>query len=93
LSFYGFYALEAAVEAACLHLGIVTQKAHWARVEAARTLHDKHRLAGVSELLRDLNETRKSEAYGDVEAPELDAEDVANEIESYVESVAKLLGV
>lgn len=91
LSLYGFYALEAAVEAACLHLGIATQKAHWARVEAARVLHQAHGLADVSELLRDLNETRKSEAYGDVQAPELDAEDVATDIELYVEAVATLL--
>ena len=62
LSLYGFYALEAAVEAACLHLGIPTRKAHWARVEAAELLHRDYDLANVSDLLRDLNETRKSEA-------------------------------
>ena len=92
LSLYGFYALEAAVEAACLHLGMTVQKAHWARVEAAETLHDQLGLQDVSDLLRDLNETRKSEAYGDVEAPELDAEDVASRIELYIDSVAELLG-
>ena len=92
LSLYGFYALEAAVEAACLHLGMTTQKAHWARVGAAEGLHRDHGLADVSALLRDLNETRKSEAYGDVDAPELDAEDVATKIGLYVDSVAKLLG-
>jgi len=92
LSLYGFYALEAAVEAACLHRGMTVQKAHWARVEAAETLHDQLGLQDVSDLLRDLNETRKSEAYGDVEAPELDAEDVASRIELYIDSVAELLG-
>ena len=40
----------------------------------------------------DLNETRKSESYGDIEAPELDAEDTATRIENYVEAVRKLLG-
>jgi hypothetical protein len=91
LSLYGFYALEAAVEAASLHYGMDVQKAHWARVEAAKTLHDQHRLPDVSVLLRDLNETRKSEAYGDVQAPELDAEDVASEIKLFIESVGQIL--
>jgi hypothetical protein len=60
-------------------------------VEAAKTLHDQHRLPDVSVLLRDLNETRKSEAYGDVQTPELDAEDVASEIELFIESVGQIL--
>lgn len=92
LSFYGFYALEAAVEAASLHYGMNVQKAHWARVEAAKTLHRQHGLPDVSELLRDLNEARKSEAYGDVPAPELDAEHVASEIESFIDTVRQTLG-
>lgn len=92
LSLYGFYALEAAVEAASLHHGMNVQKAHWARVEAAETLHRQHGLPDVSALLRDLNETRKSEAYGDVQAPALDAEDVASEIESFIDSVGQILG-
>lgn len=93
LSLYGFYSLEAAVEAACLHLGIATQKAHWAKVNAAGILHRQHGLADVTDLLRDLNEARKSEAYGDVAAPQLDAEDVVTEIEVYVDSVGKLVRV
>lgn len=91
LSLYGFYALEAAVEAASLHYGMKFQKAHWARVEAAETLHRQYSLPDVSALLRDLNETRKSEAYGDVQAPELDAEAVASEIESFIDSVGQIL--
>ena len=93
LSLYGFYALEAAVEAASLHFGFNVQKSHWARVGAAeQLLHAAHGMEDVSELSRDLNETRKSEAYGDVEAPDLDAEDVANDVESFIDSVAQLLG-
>ena len=92
LSFYGFYALEAAVQAACLHYGMNVQKTHWARVGAAKTLHSQHGLPDVSALLRDLNEARKSEAYGDVQAPELDAEDVASEVESFIDSVRRILG-
>jgi hypothetical protein len=41
--------------------------------------------------LRDLNEARKAAAYGDVEAPEFDAEDLAGEIERYVQAVARLI--
>ncbi len=92
LSLYGFYALEAAVEAASLHFGITVQKSHWVRVEAAETLHRQHGLPDVSVLLRDLNEARKSEAYGDVQAPDLDAEVVASEIESFIDRVRGLLG-
>jgi hypothetical protein len=35
LSLYGFYCLEAAVEAAALHLGIQTSKKHWEKAEVA----------------------------------------------------------
>ena len=91
LSLYGFYALEAAVEAACLHHGIAVQKAHWARVQAAATLHLQHGLPDVTDLLRDLNETRKSVAYGDVAAPPLNAEQVAGDIEEYINRVRALV--
>ena len=91
LSLYGFYALEAAVEAAVLHLGLNVQKTHWARVSAAGDLHKNHGLPDVADLLRDLNETRKSEAYGDVAAPPLEAEDVASAIELYVDAVESLV--
>ena len=40
----------------------------------------KRGLDDVSGLLRDLNEARKSVAYGDIGLPELDAEDVASRI-------------
>lgn len=64
LSLYGFYALEAAVEAASVHCRMDVQKAHWARAAAAET-------------------------YGDVHAPELNAEDVAARIEAFIDSVGK----
>ena len=91
LSHYGFHALENAVDAACLHLGIVMQKSHPARQEAAERLHRLHGFDDVSDLLHDLNETRKSESYGDVTAPELDAEETAIQIETYWEAVRTLL--
>lgn len=67
------------------------KKNHPSRAKAAEELHEHHQLPDVAELLGDLNETRKSEAYGDVEAPELNAEDVVTAIQEYVSKVEKLL--
>jgi hypothetical protein len=92
LSLYGFYCLEAAVEAAALHYGLKTSKKHWEKVDSAALLHEKQGLPDVSGLLRDLNEARKSAAYADVERPDLDAEDIAVQIEQYVDAVAKIIG-
>jgi hypothetical protein len=91
LSLYGFYCLEAAVEAAALLLKLRTSRKHWEKADIAETLHEKHGLPDVAQLLRDLNEARKSVAYGDTPVPDLDAEGVASEIEEYVEAVAKLV--
>jgi hypothetical protein len=60
-------------------------------VEAAVQLHEQHGLPAVSDLLRDLNEIRKKEAYGDVLAPSLNAEDVVAALERYVEVVNESL--
>lgn len=90
LCLYGFYALEAAVGCACLHFGASIDRKHWTRVTAAREL-SRHGLDDVSDLLRDLNEGRKSVAYGDVDRPELDAEAVSVRIEKYVDSISKLV--
>ena len=81
LSLYGFYCLENAVEAAAKHLGIQTSRKHWEKAELAGELHDQHGLPDVEQLLRDLNEARKAAAYGDVEGPDLDAEEIAMQIE------------
>jgi hypothetical protein len=66
-------------------------KKHWEKADVADELHKKHGLPDVGKLLRDLNDARKAAAYGDVPAPHLDAEDVASEIERYVDAVTKLL--
>lgn len=92
LSHYGFHALENSVDAACLQLGIALTASHWTRQEAAQRLHRDHGMDDVSELLGDLNEARKSEAYGDVVTPELDAEETVGRIEAYVEAVEALIG-
>jgi hypothetical protein len=91
LSLYGFYCLEAAIEAAAIHFRIKTSKKHWEKADVAAELHLKHKLPDIGQLLRDLNDARKAAAYGDVPTPDLDAEDVASTIEKYVEAVADCL--
>ncbi len=92
LSLYGFFCLEAAIEAAAIKVGMTTSKKHWEKVDIAIELHMKHGLPDVEQLLRDLNNARKAAAYGDIPAPDLNAEDVAIEIEQYVDAVGQLLG-
>ncbi len=91
LSIYGFHTLENGVDAAWLHVGKRLVRDHPSRVDAARHLHEKHGLPDVSDLLYDLNETRKSESYGDIEAPELDAEETATHIEQFIDAVRELV--
>ena len=92
LSHYGFHALENAIDAACAHFGLEgAGNLHWKRQDRARQLHRDHGLADVSDLLGALNETRKSESYGDVTPQPLDAEATAASIERYVEAVEKTI--
>lgn len=91
LSLYGFYCIEAAVDAAAIHYKLQVQPQHSHRVNTAKGLHSAHGLPDVADLLIELNNVRKREAYGDIDAPELDAEDVASLIEEYVDVVSKLL--
>lgn len=91
LSLYGFYCLEAAVEAAALHFGLRTSKKHWEKVDLAEDLHTKRGLPDIGDLLRDLNDARKAAAYGDMDRPDLDAEDIASQIEEYVNAVTAII--
>ncbi len=91
LSLYGFYCLEAAVEAAVIMVGIQVAKRHWEKADVAEMLCAQHGLPEVRQLLHDLNDARKSAAYGDVPAPDLDAESVAAQIEAYVDAASRLL--
>lgn len=91
LSAYGLYAIEAAVVAAGLHLKLEFKRSHWSKADAAEELAASHGLPVIADLMKALNEVRKSEAYGDVSAPrELDPEDVANRVELYVDAVSDL---
>ena len=61
-------------------------------MKEAAYLTDEHHLPDIANLLVDLNTMRKHEAYGDIDPPDsLDPEDVASEIEAYVEQVGKLV--
>ncbi len=93
LSIYGFYCLEAAVEAAARHVQIETKKQHWQKANAARDLHERYGLPDLADLLVDLNDTRKSVVYGDVVPSEIDEEDVVIAIENYVEAVEQFVGM
>jgi hypothetical protein len=86
LAMYGLYALENAVVAVAEHVGVAWEKSHWNKVEVARKLHSQHGLPDIADLLTDLNDLRKSEAYGEPAShPEMSAEDIALVIETYVE--------
>jgi hypothetical protein len=92
LTVYGLYALEAAVLAAALSLGLPVKRTHWDKRDIAQRLHGSHRLPDVSTLLDQLNEARKAVAYGDVAFPSsLDAASVARAIESYISACETLL--
>jgi hypothetical protein len=92
LAAYGLYALEAAAVAAALHRGYPMKRTHWSKADAVRDLAAKEGLPDVSGLMRDLNEVRKAEAYGDIASPpSLVPQDVVREVERYVAAVDALL--
>jgi len=91
LVLFGFYCVEAAVASAAMHFGMETSRKHWEKADVAARLHRDHKLPDVADLLMNLNEARKAAAYGDVEAPEFDAEDLAGAVEEYVHAVAALV--
>ncbi len=93
LSIWAFYTLENAVIAAADHFNRPWERTHSSKVKVARRLHADDGLQDVSQLLVDLNELRKSEAYGEVRlSPSMDAEDVLAEVEQFIEAVAQLVG-
>lgn len=91
LTLYGFYCIENAVMAAALHLDVRVARSHPSKIAAARVLHESHRLPEVAPLLERLNQARKAVAYGDVDLPDMDAEDASRAVEEYVIAVRDLL--
>ena len=85
---FGLYCLEACVVAAVLHLGGPRPRNHQKKAQEAQRLSTAHGLPDVSDLLVDLNNMRKHEAYGDIVPPgNLDPQDVAEAVENYFEAV------
>jgi hypothetical protein len=92
LCIYGLYALETAVQAAGLHVGLTAQPTHPAQVRLAKTLHEDHGLPDIEELLVDLQRSRLHEAYGEIKpSGKFDAESIASFVEEYVVAVEGLL--
>ena len=92
LATFGFYCLEACIVAAALHLGWSRPGGHREKESEAHRLVSDHGLPDVKDLLRDLHEMQKHEAYGDTPPPaDRDPKDVATAIQEYVDSVSQLL--
>jgi hypothetical protein len=90
---FAFLCLENAVAAAALHAGTSFKiTSHSSKAHAAKELASKHGLPDVSSLLVELNDARKSTSYGDAPWPNLDAEDVAAEVERFLSAVETFVG-
>lgn len=95
LTMYGLYCIESCVIAASQHAGLDLKHRtkHWGKSKLAKKLHEDHGLPDVEDLMEDLNDGRKAEAYGDedFEEDDFNAEDVASDIERYVSAVEAFL--
>ena len=92
VALYSFYALENAVAAGGDLEGISWKRTHDSKIEVAQELHQRLGLPDVSDLLRDLNELRKSESYGEIRPPvSRSAEDIVGEVEEYVGELERRL--
>ncbi len=92
LSIWAFYALENAVIAAADHLHLPWERSHPSKVKVSRALHGDHGLPDVSSLLVELNELRKSEAYGEVQpSRSMTTEDIVIAVEGFIEAVGQLV--
>ena len=83
LSIYGLYCLEAAVEAAATHIGLMTSKKHWEKVTPQTSCTKSTAFPTLDNCF--VISTMPGRP------PSLDAEGVASEIELYVDAVAQLL--
>ena len=93
LSIFGFYAVENAVTFAADHFAVPWKKTHPSKLEAAEVLHSSYGLPDVRDLLKQLNALRLAAAYGEIEpVGQLDAEDLASQVEQYVIAVKRVVG-
>ena len=94
LSLYAFYAVENAVVAAADAVGLAWAQTHPSKVQAAGQLHEQFGLPDVSSLLVELNDLRKATAYGEAQpSHSLSAEDIAIDVERFVEAVAAFVNL
>jgi len=92
LAIWAFYALENAVITAADQLQLPWEKSHPSKVKVSRSLHGAHGLPDASSLLIELNELRKSEAYGEVQpSRSMTAEEIVIAVEGYIEAVGQLV--
>lgn len=95
LATYGLYCLEACVVAAASinSLNLTHRTKHWGKAQLAKQLHRDHALPDIEDLMEDLNEARKANAYGDEEFEEddFDAEKIARDVENYFDQVNAML--
>ena len=89
-----FYALENAVVAAAIVLGIRWEKDHWKKADLAAQLFDRGEVKkDIRSLLRRLNDVRKDISYEEPgpELAEIDLEELVGELEEYLGDVDALI--
>ncbi len=92
LSTFGFYCLEACVVAATLHVERQRPRNHPDKAREAQRLATEYNLPDIGDLLVDLNDKRKHEAYGDIDPPgDLHAAEIATAVEEYVEATREFI--
>lgn len=85
LTTYGLYCLEACIRAAVLKNGDIPVRTHYGKVDQSNELALNHGFPNIEDLLKELNDGRKANAYGDAvfDEDKHDAEDIAVRIEAY----------
>lgn len=91
---WAFYAYENSVVAAAEKANIGWQMTHWSKLDVADEIHRRGLVSvSVRERLEELNELRKDVQYGEA-GPDLknyDLEDLAIELERFIDEVQKLV--
>ena len=91
---WAFYAYENAVVAAAEITGLTWEKNHYSKSRVAKELHSQGAVSrDLSSKLLELNDLRKDIAYGESgpDLEEVDLEDLATELEGFVDEVGALI--
>ncbi len=93
LTSYGLYCLEECIRAAVLKNGDTPVRTHYGKVDQSIRLANDHGFPDIKDLLTELNDGRKANAYGDDEfdEDEYDAEDIVSRIEAYFDATEKFV--